>query len=104
MDFLFRKQFVNKELTDNLKNKLLEQNVINQLQDPINKPNKPLLSFKSWLTKTGQDFEVNRINISSVIRVKDIINLSGEEISLLINLKLLGKNINQRILKKPQLE
>ena len=45
------KQFVNKELTDNLKNKLLEQNVINQLQDPINKPNKPLLSFKSWLTK-----------------------------------------------------
>ena len=42
---------MNKELTDNLKNKLLEQNVINQLQDPINKPNKPLLSFKSWLTR-----------------------------------------------------
>ena len=45
------KQFVNKELTDNLKNKLLEQNIITQLQDPINKPNKPLLSFKSWLTR-----------------------------------------------------
>lgn len=45
------KQFVNKELTDNLKNKLLEQNVINQLQDPINKPNKPLLRFKTWITK-----------------------------------------------------
>jgi hypothetical protein len=45
------KQFVNKELTDNLKNKLLEQNITNQLQDPKNKPNKPLLSFKSWLTK-----------------------------------------------------
>jgi hypothetical protein len=42
---------VNKELTDNLKNKLLEQNITNQLQDPKNKPNKPLLSFKSWLTK-----------------------------------------------------
>jgi len=45
------KQFVNKELTDNLKNKLLEQNVINQLKDPKNKPNKPLLRFKTWITK-----------------------------------------------------
>jgi hypothetical protein len=42
--------------------------------------------IKSWLTKTGQDFEVNKINIKNIIRVKDIISLSGEEINLLLDL------------------
>jgi hypothetical protein len=62
-------------------------------QDDIGK------QIQSWLTKTNQEFEVNKVNIPSTIKVKDdIIPHYGDEFNALVQLEFIESSINTEVI------
>ena len=54
--------------------------------------------IKSWLTKNGQEFEVNKINIKPIIKTSNIISLCSEEFNSLIELNYNEDSINTKVI------